>query len=152
MAIEMDINTGILTINDKYEIRPLMTLDEVANSNLVELMVDFSKEKIKEKDTGVFLLRTEVDGETLSIKMGLYNNLSNIKLTVDPKAISECYHSDNPGGLDGVLLKNYDLMDKLVGVGRMNDYEFNWGYAEFESGYRDFNIGVLIRYRRKGVI
>ena len=49
MAIEMDINTGVLTINDKYEIRPLMTWDEVANSNLVELMVDFSKEKIKNK-------------------------------------------------------------------------------------------------------
>ena len=71
MAIEMDINTGILTINDKYEIRPLMTWEEVANSNLVELMVDFSKKKIEENDTGVFLLKTEVDGETLAIDMSL---------------------------------------------------------------------------------
>ena len=58
MAIEMDINTGILTINDKYEIRPLMTWEEVANSNLVELMVDFSKEKIKNRRKGTFLLKT----------------------------------------------------------------------------------------------
>ena len=43
-------------------------------------------------------------------------------------------------------------MDKLVGVGRMNNYRFKWGVAEFKSGYRDFNIGVLIRYRTKGVI
>ena len=146
MAIEMDINTGILTINDKYEIRPLMTWEEVANSNLVELMVDFSKEKIEEKDTGVFLLKTEVDGETLAIDMDLYDKLLRITLTIDPKGISECYHSNNPGGLDIILLKNYDLMDKLVGVGRMNDYFFDWGYAEFKSGYRDFNIGVLLMY------
>lgn len=152
MAIEMDINTGILTINDKYEIRPLMTWEEVANSNLVELMVDFSKEKIKNRRKGTFLLKTEVDGETLAIDMDLYDKLLRITLTIDPKGISECYHSNNPGGLDIVLLKNYDLMDKLVGVGRMNYYHFNWGYAEFESGYRDFNIGVLIRYRRQGVI
>ena len=146
MAIEMDINTGILTINDKYEIRPLMTWEEVANSNLVELMVDFSKKKIEEKDTGVFLLKTEVDGETLAIDMSLYARLSSITLTIDPKGISECYHSNNPGGLDIILLKNYDLMDKLVGVGRMNDYFFDWGYAEFESGYRDFNIGICLWY------
>ena len=152
MAIEMDVNTGILTINDKYEIRPLMIWEEVANSNLVELMVDFSKKKIEEKDTGVFLLKTEVDGETLAIDMDLYDKLLRITLTIDPKGISECYHSNNPGGLDIILLKNYDLMDKLVGVGRMNYYHFNWGYAEFKSGYRDFNIGVLIRYRTKGVI
>ena len=146
MAIEMDINTGILTINDKYEIRPLMTWDEVANSNLVELMVDFSKKKIEEKDTGVFLLKTEVDGETLAIDMDLYDKLLRITLTVDPKGISECYHSNNPGGLDIILLKNYDLMDKLVGVGRMNNYRFKWGVAEFESGYRDFNIGICLWY------
>ena len=146
MAIEMDINTGILTINDKYEIRPLMTWEEVANSNLVELMVDFSKKKIEEKDTGTFLLKTEVDGETLAIDMSLYDRLLDITLTVEPKGISECYHSNNPGGLDIILLKNYDLMDKLVGVGRMNDYFFDWGYAEFKSGYRDFNIGVLLMY------
>ena len=146
MAIEMDINTGILTINDKYEIRPLMTWEEVANSNLVELMVDFSKEKIKNRRKGTFLLKTEVDGETLAIDMDLFDELLSITLTVDPKAISECYHSDNPGGLDMVLLKNYDLMDKLVGVGRMNYYHFNWGYAEFESGYRDFNIGICLWY------
>ena len=124
MAIEMDINTGILTINDKYEIRPLMIWEEVANSNLVELMVDFSKKKIEEKDTGTFLLKTEVDGETLAIDMDLYDKLLRITLTIDPKGISECYHSNNPGGLDIILLKNYDLMDKLVGVGRMNNYRF----------------------------
>ena len=106
MAIEMDINTGILTINDKYEIRPLMTWEEVANSNLVELMVDFSKEKIKNKRKGTFLLKTEVDGETLAIDMDLYDELLTIKLTIDPKAISECYHSDNPEGLGYVRLKN----------------------------------------------
>lgn len=152
MAIEMDINTGILTINDKYEIRPLMTWEEVANSNLVELMVDFSKEKIKNRRKGTFLLKTEVDGETLAIDMDLYDKLLRITLTIDPKGISECYHSDNPEGLGYVRLKNRRLMSKLVGVGRMNYYHFNWGYAEFKSGYRDFNIGVLIRYRTKGVI
>ena len=152
MAIEMDVNTGILTINDKYEIRPLMTWEEVANSNLVDLMVDFSKEKIKNKDTGTFLLKTEVNGETLAIDMDLYDQLLTIKLTIDPEGISQCYHSDNLEGLGYVRLKNRRLMSKLVGVGRLNDYFFDWGYAEFESGYRNFNIGICIGYFNEGGI
>lgn len=38
MGIELDIETGILTIDEKYEIKPRMTLQELQNSNLVEFI------------------------------------------------------------------------------------------------------------------
>ena len=95
MRIELDIETGILTIDEKYKIKPRMTLQELQNSNLVELMNEENKKDLSEGDGTRLMIRTKYGNDAVSVMLVCYDELITTELTVDPAGLSEAYHTDN---------------------------------------------------------
>ncbi len=69
--IEFNIETGIMTINDIYEIKPRMTVDEAKNTNLMDLLeptigLEFVNKKEK---PDVIFRQFNVDGEPVLVNL-----------------------------------------------------------------------------------
>lgn len=72
-----------------------MTLEELQNSNLVELMNEESKNELSEGDGTVIRIRTKYNEDTVVVRLECYEELITTELTVDPAGLSEAYHTDN---------------------------------------------------------
>ena len=66
MGMKIDLETGVLTINEKYQIKPLMPLEEIRNSNLIELMDERSKNKLINDPFSPIFVKCIVNGQEVS--------------------------------------------------------------------------------------
>ena len=82
MGLKLDIKTGILTIDEKYEIKPLMTLEQIQNSNLVQLMDERSKNRLANNDGGTLIIRTKFREDLVIINMFCCEKLTDRKSVV----------------------------------------------------------------------
>lgn len=147
MGLKLDIKTGILTIDEKYEIKPLMTLEELQNSNLVELMDEESKKELSEGDGTMLMIRTKYNEDEAIISLLCYKKLTRVEITVDPAGSSEAYHTDNQDKLWEVVGKNSDLMVELLKDAE-GERDFKWGALRQQGGGRDYNVCIEISYYR----
>jgi len=151
MGMKMDINTGELIIDEKYVIKPLMTVEEIRNSNLKEIMDEDSRVWLEKRPSHPIFIRTMVDGEEVSIELDITKALIGINIKVDPLGVSECYHTDDEVRFSSIVRKNSNFRRELF-RGSNNKYRFDWGRSEFNAVNRDYNVEIMIRYRRKEVI
>ena len=150
MGIELDIETGILTIDEKYEIKPRMTLQELQNSNLVELMNEENKKDLSEGDGTRLMIRTKYGSDAVSVMLVCYDELMKTEITVDTAGLSAAYHEDDQNKLWDVVGKNSQLMHELL-----KDTErqkiFSWGMIKQYGGGRDYNVSIEISYFDLGI-
>lgn len=151
MGMKMDINTGELIIDEKYVIKPLMTVEEIRNSNLKEIMDEDSKVWLEKRPSHPMFIRTMIDGEEVSIELDIIKALEGINIKVDPAGISECYHTDDEERFNKIVRKNSTFMTKLFKESN-NKHRFNWGKVEFNAVIRMYNVKTQIMYFRDEVI
>jgi len=151
MGMKMDINTGELIIDEKYVIKPLMTVEEIRNSNLKEIMDEDSRVWLEKRPSHPIFIRTMIDGEEVSIELDIIKALVGINIKVDPLGVSECYHTYDEERFNEIVRKNSKFRRELFKDGN-NKYRFDWGRCELNAVNRDFKIEIMIIYHRKDVI
>lgn len=98
--MEININKAELIIDKKYIIKPLMTIEEIENSDLKKIIDKKSKIQLKEDTTYPLFIRRIIDGQEVSVKLDITKKrLTGIYITSNPDGISEYYNTDDKGKL-----------------------------------------------------
>lgn len=98
--MEININKAELIIDEKYIIKPLMTIEEIENSNLKKIIDKKSKIQLEEDTTYPLFIRRIVDGQEVNVKLDITKKrLAGIYITSNPDGISEYYNTDDKGKL-----------------------------------------------------
>ena len=147
MGIKMDIETGIITIDEKYQIKPSMSLEEIRNSNLSELMSEESKQKLINDPDYPMFVKSIVDEDEISIELDIIEErLAAIYIKVNPAEMAECYYTDDDINFNHIVERTSMFMDELFGECENNRYRFKWGFATFNSGARTYSSYIEILY------
>ena len=145
--MKVDIESGIITIDNEHILKPLMTVEEIRGSNLVELMDEESKETLMEDPTYPIFMECNIDGEEISIKLDISKEkLRGVYIKVDPTEISRSYQNDDMDTFNEIVNKNAAFMREIFKGNTNRLYNFKWGYAEFNPGYRTYNVNIQIEY------
>ena len=145
--MKVDIESGIITIDNEHILKPLMTVEEIRGSNLVELMTEKSKEKLMNDPTYPLFMKCNIDGEEISIELEILDDeLSTVYIKVDPTEISKCYQNDDIDTFNEIVNKNAAFMREIFKGNTNRLYDFKWGYAEFNPGYRTYSVNIQIQY------
>ncbi|MDS0528574.1 hypothetical protein NNC19_23150 [Clostridium sp. SHJSY1] len=151
MGMKVNIETGELVIEEKYVVKPLMTVEEIKKSNLIELMDEENRGWLENRPSHPIAIFIDVNGEEVKVEFEIIGGkLVIINIVVDPEGIAEAYYSGNQGKFDNIVSKNLLFMVELFKDNKNNDYE--WGYAEFNNGNRTYNVKTKIKYFRGVVI
>ena len=147
MGIKMDIETGIITIDEKYQIKPSMSLEEIRNSNLSELMSEESKQKLINDPDYPMFVKSIVDEDEISIELDIIEErLAAIYIKVNPAKMADCYYKDDNSKFRNIVTKNSLFMDELFKDSDNNEYTFKWGFATFNGGARTYSSYIQIKY------
>jgi len=96
--MEININKAELIIDEKYIIKPLMTIEEIENSNLKKIIDKKSKIQLEEDTTYPLFIRRIIDGQEINVKLDITKKrLAGIYITSNPDGISEYYNTDDKG-------------------------------------------------------
>ena len=96
--MEININKAELIIDEKYIIKPLMTIEEIENSNLKKIIDKKSKIQLEEDTTYPLFIRRIIDGQEINVKLDITKKrLAGIYITSNPDSISEYYNTDDKG-------------------------------------------------------
>ncbi|KHD36636.1 hypothetical protein NL50_08915 [Clostridium acetobutylicum] len=96
METKTNIDTVELALNKKYLIKPLMTIEEIKNSNLVEIMDEKSKVNLEENLQYPLLLKHSINGEAVNVRLKIVNErLLGIYIEVDYEGSLDGYYSSD---------------------------------------------------------
>ncbi|MDS0528324.1 hypothetical protein NNC19_21795 [Clostridium sp. SHJSY1] len=147
MGMKVNIETGELVIEEKYVVKPLMTVEEIKKSNLIELMDEENRGWLENRPSHPIAIFIDVNGEEVKVEFEIIGGeLVIINIVVDPKGISEAYYSGDEGKFGNIVSKNLLFMVELFKDNKNNRYRFSWGKAEFNNGNRTYNVKIEIQY------
>lgn len=134
MGLKMDINTAEFTIDKKYTIKPLMTIEEIKNSNLKEIMDERSKIQLEEDLIDPLFIRGTIYGEEVSVRLDIAKGkLIGIYIAVDSEEISECYRADNKERLERINNIQIAQIEGINEIEHKKVQELYNMYGEFPS-------------------
>lgn len=146
-----DKETGNLIINDKYIIKPHMTVEEIKKSNLVELFIPNGEALINREEPAVGIRNLTVDGKDVLLGISLASNntkIGRIKIYVDD-ANAKCYGNLTLEEFQELsrIHKEFMLhMCQLETLPRYGSVRFDEGYVDLRLDGRSPDVCIYILY------
>ncbi|WPC40167.1 hypothetical protein [Clostridium sp. JS66] len=104
MDTKTSINTMELILNEKYLIKPSMTIEEIKNSNLIEIMDEKSKISVEKNLQYPLCIKHVIDGAEVIVRLDIVKErLKSIYITIDQERSSENCNNDVNKGSYGWL-------------------------------------------------
>ncbi len=146
-----DKETGNLIINDKYIIKPHMTVEEIKKSNLVELFIPNGEALINQERPAIGIRNLMVEGKDVlvSISLGPYDiEIGRIEIYVDG-ANAKCYGNltfEEFQELSRVHKEFMLHMCQLETLPRGGSVRFDEGYVDLRLDGRSPDVCIYIEY------
>ena len=144
----LDKSTGNLIIDENHIIKAGMTIDEIKNSTIKELLSDISKTELEDKRHPHLALKTiVVDGIDVDIDLNiLTNKIIKIEFDVDDAA-RKCHFNQDYEEFGQLVEEHKTFMRKMLDVEYIaENVDFKGGYAELRSETRSPSVCVRINY------
>ena len=147
----LDKSTGNLIIDENHTIKAGMSIDEIKNSNIKELLSEVSKTEIEaDRHPHLSLKTIVVDGMDVDIDLIiLANKIIKIEFDVDDAA-RKCHFNQDYEEFGQLVEKHKAFMRKMLDVEYIaEDVDFEGGYAQLRSEIRSPSVCVRISYLYK---
>lgn len=113
MEGKTNINTMELMLNDEYLIKPLMTIGEIKQSNLIEIMDEKSKINLEEDLPYPLFIKQVIDGEALSVRLDIVKErLMGIYIYLDQEGSLQSY-SEGDGDLGIIQIPQIEGINEV---------------------------------------
>ena len=144
----LDKSTGELIIDENNIIKAGMSIEEIKNSNIKDLLTEKSKKDLEDKDDPYLSLETiAVDGIYVDINLDILDNkISEIEFDVDD-ASRKCHFNQDYDEFGELVEKHKAFMRKMFDVKYIADkIRFQGGYAQLRSEIRSPSVSIRISY------
>ena len=148
----LNIDTGEIRINEKYLIKPLMSIEDISN-NLIELLEKQSKEELKKNEPSFLELKT-INENDFSIYIELYlyeNRLKKIRMNVVATMLKDLLLTEHYT-LEHRLEHSLNYLEKFIQVDFIEDVIkrdriiFKKGIINIIKDDRISDVKILIDY------
>ncbi|MBC8061059.1 MAG: hypothetical protein H7Y18_10365 [Clostridiaceae bacterium] len=147
----LDKSTGDLMIDENNIIKARMSIEEIKNSNIKDLLTEESKKKLEDNVDPYLSLKTiMVDGIDVAISLDILDDkITEIEFDVDD-ASRKCHHNKDYNEFGELLEKHKLFMRKMLAVEYIDeDVDFHGGYAQLRSEIRGPSVNITINYLYK---
>ncbi|HEY8803843.1 MAG TPA: hypothetical protein VIM42_01830 [Clostridium sp.] len=147
----LDKSTGELIIDENHIIKAGMSIEDIKNSNIRDLLTEEGKKKLEaERHPYILLKRIVVDGIDVDINLEiLNNNIIEIAFNVD-NASRKCHYNQDYDEYRELIEKHKTFMRKMLDVENIDDkIRFQGGYAQLRSETRSPSVSIRISYLYK---
>ncbi|MCB2293681.1 hypothetical protein LGK95_09105 [Clostridium algoriphilum] len=144
----LDKSTGDLIIDENHIIKAGMSIEEIKNSNIKDLLTEDGKRNLEaERHPYLLLKRIVVDGADVDINLNILSNkVIKITFNVDD-ASRKCHFNQDYVEFGELVEKNKALMRKMLDVKYIDeDVDFQGGYAVLDSEIRSPSVRIRINY------
>ncbi|MBC8061060.1 MAG: hypothetical protein H7Y18_10370 [Clostridiaceae bacterium] len=146
----LDKTTGNLIIDENHIIKARMSIQEIKNSNIKDLLTEESKKKLEYAHHHISLKTIVVDGIDIDVDiLTLNDRIIEIQFAVDA-ASRKCNFNQAYGEFGQSLEKHKVFMRKMLDVQYIDeDVDFQGGYAQLRSEIRSPSVRIRVSYLYK---
>lgn len=144
----IDKETGDIIFGENQILKARMSVEEIKASKLMELVTEKGVKDLEEGYYTYFKI-PNAHGHTIHMSVDMYEGkVSRIYITLEEFF---SYYDNSYGNVQEyykLLDKQREFLGKILQIFSVaNEIDFNWGYIQFRSDYRDMmNAQIAIHY------